>query len=216
MNFKEDFNKIKFKCKRCKRCCENSQIRLSPYDILRLCQSLNISTPEFHKKYTYFIHDKENQNLLTCMLQTSPSCSFLGEDGCRVYKDRPFGCRLYPLATQPLFDGKQLEIKFYLLENCPGSDTNHKLSVGEYKENQGLDSKEIYEPWAKFKVLAINSNLPQTQEYYTKFLSICYDFDNTLFKETLKQLNLNWPENTQEKYELIIKLANKLLLKPFE
>ena len=43
-------------------------------------------------------------------------------------------------------------------------------------------------------------------------MSICYDFDNFRFKEILKQLHLTEPKDIKERYHLIIKIANKLLL----
>lgn len=213
---KDDSGKINFKCQRCGKCCRNSRIRISPYDILRICRRLNISTSEFHKKYSYFILDNENDNLLTCMLKTEPKCCFLGENGCEIYKDRPFGCRIYPLATQPFFDGKKLTINFYLLEKCLGICPDKKISLREYKKQQCLDSSECYNPWVEFKVVAINKNLPKENGYYLKFFKICYDFDSLVFKECIKQLNLVWPEDIRGRYNTIIKTANKFLLEPFE
>jgi hypothetical protein len=36
-----------FECKRCGQCCFRCEIVLTPYDILRLCQGVRITTGEF-------------------------------------------------------------------------------------------------------------------------------------------------------------------------
>ena len=215
MNFREDHNKITFKCKKCGNCCRNSRIRLSPYDILIICKELKITTSELHQKYTSFIQDKENQDLLTCMLKTEPKCLFLTESGCKIYTSRPLGCRTFPLATQPFYDGKTFKNNFYVLEECAGFDTGNKISVGEIKEKQGIYSDEIVRPWIEFKVKVINTKLPNDESFQQKFLNICYNFDGEFFQSILKQNNLPWPKDIDERHKLIIRVADKLLLEPY-
>ena len=211
-NYKQSHNKIRFKCKKCGRCCENSKIRLSPYDILRLCKRLSIPTMEFLKKYAYPIYDKENKDLLTCMLKTSPRCLFLAEEGCVVYNDRPYACRVYPLAVDPFYNGNLFEKKFYILEECIGFDTKNKVSLAEFKEDQKVDDAELYDPWVIFKIKIINSDCANTEEFYSRFFNVCYDFDNVFFKQALTDNNIQWPDNIGGRYKIIIKLANKILL----
>lgn len=212
INFKEDYHKIKFNCRKCARCCQDSEIKLSPYDILLICKKLNLTTLFFHQKYSYFILDQENKNLLTCMLKTSPQCPFLNEAGCAIYDSRPLGCRVFPLATQPFYDGKIIKNNYYVLEECPGFNTNKKTSLAEFKEYQGIYPNEIIEPWIKFKIKAINANLPNNDHFYQQFLSICYNFEGNFFKNLLQEGNLYWPEDCFEKYTIIIDIANKVLL----
>jgi len=40
-----------FECKRCGACCFRCEIVLTPYDVLRLCQGLRITTGEFLDYY---------------------------------------------------------------------------------------------------------------------------------------------------------------------
>ena len=211
----DSIKKINFKCKRCNSCCKDSNIRVSPYDILRICKRLEISSVEFHKKYSYIMFDSENKNLLTCMLQTTPKCPFLEEQGCTIYEDRPFGCRVYPVGIVPLFDGKTLTKTFKILKNCSGIGLGQELQLQDYQKNQNIDEIDIYDPWIKFKIACINKKLPQDNEFYSKFLALCYDFDGDLFKEFLKYNKLDWPEDINDKYDLIVDLINRLI-QPFE
>lgn len=213
INFKEDYNKIKFSCQKCKRCCQSSSIRLSPYDILKLCKFHGISTTEFHQKYSYFILDQENQDLLTCMLKTDPECSYLTEEGCQVYEDRPFGCRTFPLAIQPFFDGQKVESKYYVLEECAGFDCNKKITLGEFKEEQGVTKLlSIQEEWVKFKIKVINSQINNKEKFNQVFYDICYDFDGEYFRQILKEKGLVWPDSMEDKFKLVMKLAEELLI----
>jgi hypothetical protein len=40
-----------FECKRCGQCCFRCEIVLTPYDILRLCHGLRMTTGEFLDRY---------------------------------------------------------------------------------------------------------------------------------------------------------------------
>lgn len=211
-NYKQNHNKIKFKCKKCGRCCRDSNIRLSPYDILRLCKRLNISTTDFLKRYAYLVHDKDNQNLLSCMLKTSPECLFLDGNECTVYNDRPCACRVYPLASDPFYDGIKFEKRFYILEECTGFSTKKKITLGEFKSNQEVDAPEFYDSWVIFKIKMINSKCPNASDFYSKFFNICYDFDSPFFQQLLAKNHTQWPDDIGERYNIIIALANKMLL----
>lgn len=209
--------RFKFKCRKCLRCCIDSKIRLSPYDILLLCEKLSLTTTLFHQKYTYFTLDKENQNFLTCMLKTSPRCLFL-ENKCIVYDARPLGCRVFPLAAQPFYDGKNYSIQYYLLESCPGQEQGKKITLKEYQKSQKIHSEEDISLWNKLKIKAINADVPTNDLFYRDFLSICYDFDHPYFQEFLKHNHLVWPKEIKERYQLILQIANQkinnYLIKP--
>ena len=215
MEFKKDEDPLNFVCRQCARCCRNSAIRLSPYDILKICHHRGLSTIQFHQHHSNFILDAENQNFLTCMLKTSPQCLFLDGTACTIYAYRPQGCRTFPLGAQHIYDGKVFQNNYYVVERCGGFNTTEKTSVGQYKKEQGVYSDDLIAPWAKFKTEAINKNLPGGDEFYQRFLTICYDFDNPIFQEALRDQGIIWPATIEERYFLIIHCARRLLLEPY-
>ncbi len=214
VNYKEDFHKIKFKCQKCLSCCQSSSIRLSPYDILKLCKFHGVSTSDFHQKHSYFVLDAENQNLLTCMLKTEPECSYLSSEGCQVYSERPFGCRVFPLMVSHFFDSEgRAESKNYVVENCSGFNCKKKISVGDFKKEQGVSELlDLQEEWVRLKVKIINSNISDLGEFNQKFRDICYDFDSDYFQKLLKEKGLVWPDNLKERFGLIVKMVEEELL----
>jgi len=90
-----------YSCNRCKKCCYDKRIRLTPYEILRLARNLRISTKEFISQFT-----DEGGTLLRFRSEDG-GCSLLGEEGCSVHSDRPGSCRIYPLGGQYQLDGPE-------------------------------------------------------------------------------------------------------------
>ena len=102
-------------------CCSDVNIFLSPYDILRLRKRLGISSTEFLEKYTLLPVQEDMTTpvvLLRMRENEAKSCPFLTENGCGVYTDRPWPCRMYPvgLATsRDTPDGWRGERFYFLL-----------------------------------------------------------------------------------------------------
>lgn len=68
---------------------------------MRIAESLNISLTELIERY----YGKVVQNGQPWLLQDEKGkpCPFLRKDGerysCRIYHIRPYGCKMYPFAT---------------------------------------------------------------------------------------------------------------------
>ena len=81
-------------------CCRDITIVLTPYDVVRLKNALGISSEEFLDQYTIII-PREKRLIPMVVLKMNEDndkrCSFVGRDGCSVYNDRPWPCRMYPL-----------------------------------------------------------------------------------------------------------------------
>lgn len=105
-----------YSCNRCKKCCYDKRIRLTPYEILRLARNLRLTTREFISQFT------EEQGTILRFRSEDGGCSLLGEEGCTVHADRPGVCRIYPLGG--LFELEGAET-FALL-------TPHPESLGVY------------------------------------------------------------------------------------
>ncbi|HIJ41180.1 MAG TPA: YkgJ family cysteine cluster protein [Deltaproteobacteria bacterium] len=81
------------------KCCQDITIVLSPYDVLRMKNAVGIPSDEFIDKYTLIIR---RENLLIPMIvikmnEGDKRCPFVTETGCKIYNDRPWPCRMYPL-----------------------------------------------------------------------------------------------------------------------
>jgi Fe-S-cluster containining protein len=140
-----------FECKRCGQCCFRCEIVLTPYDILRLCQGVRITTGEFLDYYGQITLGPES-GLPVCWLDfekvqrwrggddRSPPCPFLAVEGerfaCGVYPYRPSCCRSFPVFRM----GKAgEEPKFYLQEvSCPAAETDRAYTVAEWIAHEGL------------------------------------------------------------------------------
>ncbi len=110
------------------RCCRNPDLELYPYDIVRLCGKLGLSSSDFLEQYTYN-SIRSNPHFPSIMLKMTDNntrtCPFLEEQGCLVYKDRPDACRMFPLeravSLKP-FNKESIEEIYYLqkLPYCKG------------------------------------------------------------------------------------------------
>ena len=126
-------------------CCRDLNQYLSPYDVLRLKRNLDISSAVFLEMYT-LRHDGPRSGLpvVTLRPQSAPElkCPFVTSRGCGVYADRPASCRTYPvmrMAGRDRVTGNIREEYLLLHEpHCRGFETDRKLTVRDYMEEQGL------------------------------------------------------------------------------
>jgi Fe-S-cluster containining protein len=143
-------------------CCADVNIFLSPYDVLRLTERLGISSTEFLEKYTLLPVQKDMNTpvvLLKMQDNEEKSCHFLTEEGCGVYTDRPWPCRMYPvgLATsRDTEDGWRGERFYFLLKEdaCQGHKEGKEWTVQEWMDDQEVDA---YDEWGEaFKELSLH------------------------------------------------------------
>ena len=213
---KQPHNTFKFKCMRgCNLCCNMNDIALYPFDIMDLCNSLNISTNEFHKKYSRFWFDQDSK-ILRCYLRTNPDCVFFDKkEACTVYNSRPIRCRTFPLGR--MFN-KDNTTQYYLPNNkCIGFDSKQKHTIQSWLDNCGIAEKEpLISDWNKFIITLKNrDDLPLTDNFFmTFFQKIFYDFDNDLAEvaETTKEMAKNLDKNNpKERMKLLYELAELYL-----
>jgi uncharacterized protein len=88
------------------RCCRNLNLFLYPYDIVRLKNSLGITSDTFIEQYVDVVMREGNyfpDVLLKMAENAEKTCPFLTEAGCSVYTDRPDACRTFPLELGILY-----------------------------------------------------------------------------------------------------------------
>jgi Fe-S-cluster containining protein len=80
-------------------CCRDITIILTPYDVLRLKNGLGIPSGDLLDRHTIIIPKKGRLIPLVIlkMNESNKNCPFVTKEGCMVYADRPWPCRMYPL-----------------------------------------------------------------------------------------------------------------------
>lgn len=81
------------------KCCRDVTIALTPYDVIRLKNSLGIDSDTFLENYTIMLPAARKllPLLILKMNEGDKKCPFVTPSGCSVYEDRPWACRMYPL-----------------------------------------------------------------------------------------------------------------------
>jgi len=151
-------DKFQFRCHKgiaCfNKCCENIDILLTPYDILRLKNRFGMSAREFIDQYTVDFemdgHDMPGLKLRT--KEDSAVCINLMPEGCGVYSDRPAACRYYALGLVSMRkkDSPAEEDGYFVVReaHCLGHAEPVVQTVGEYRRDQGVDEyDEINREW---------------------------------------------------------------------
>jgi Fe-S-cluster containining protein len=126
-------------------CCRDLNQFLTPYDILRLKNSLGLSSGDFLAEHTVQ-HDGPESGLPVVTLKPGDreqkTCPFVTPDGCRVYDDRPSSCRAYPVAraiSRNRETGGITEHFAIIREaHCRGFFGEKTQTVREWIEGQGL------------------------------------------------------------------------------
>lgn len=129
-------------------CCGDVNIILTPADVLKLSRRLGISTTEFLAKHTLtpITKDLHLPVPILKMNDDDKRCPFLKSEGCGVYEDRPWSCRMYPLGMgiPPARAGEQPEPVYFLFEDdfCHGRQESTGWTVNQWLEDQGIVQRD--------------------------------------------------------------------------
>jgi len=168
-------NEFKFDCQKTAHCCENMEIFLNPFDILKISKKLDNTTTQIIDKYIIFLENTEN-GLYRPIIKSARRglCIFNIDKLCSIHNSRPLSCRLFPLARIN---------KEYILQDvdfCKGLKENIANRLLDYiKEDSGIDYLSMadlfHEKYEKLKNL--NTGL-LNDKYYNNLLNVLlYDFD---------------------------------------
>lgn len=134
------------------KCCADINIMLTPIDVLRLARKLGLSTTEFLANHTIKPITKD-LHLPIVMLrmrdEAERRCPFVGDDGCTVYADRPWACRMYPvgMGLPPARAGVEPEPVYFLFEDdfCHGHAGDKGWTVEQWRTDQSVQGREVLE-----------------------------------------------------------------------
>ncbi len=128
------------------QCCQQLDLVLTPYDVLRLKNRLELHSGVFLEKYVIIEWD-ESEPFPLCYLTMiddgQASCAFVSPQGCTIYEDRPGSCRTYPVGrgARQGSDGSVEELCVLIREpHCQGFQQNQTQTPKQYFQSQGLES----------------------------------------------------------------------------
>jgi uncharacterized protein len=165
-------------------CCSDISIVLTPYDVLRLKKAVGLDSSEFLAKYTISPFTPE-QKVPVVLLRMDPEtkrCPFVTSEGCTVYNERPWACRMYPLGIAEPREITPTERPFHFLireQTCHGHDNGTACSVRDWMTQQGIEQYEMM--GASFKELMLHdfwdSDEALPPEKMEMYHTACYDLD---------------------------------------
>ena len=169
------------------KCCRGINILLTPYDIIRLKNRLNLSSEEFLAIYTTpQLFEKTDLPIVTLKLlnDDQKSCPFVRDDGCILYEDRPSTCRYYPLGVASLThkEGADDEGFFFFIkeDHCFGFEEQKEWTVREWRKDQGVDIQDkINADWTDLLVRkrSFPANIKLTEQSKQMFFMVSYNID---------------------------------------
>lgn len=178
----EKTDKIRFQCRPglpCfTACCQDVNIFLSSYDILRLKNRLGMESSEFLERYTKTLLSPGGKLPLIQlkMEDADKRCPFVTPEGCTVYSDRPWACRMYPIDTTD--EGEKC---FFIAEEnvCLGRGEPVEWVLGDWLVAQGVEPYDEMD--RHFQVVTRNPRLLEPgmadQRIQQMFWMACYDLD---------------------------------------
>lgn len=178
-------------------CCHDINQFLTPYDVLRLKNGLNMHSADFLDKYT-LTHEGPGTGLpvvtFRTALEAGNACPFVTKEGCSVYNDRPASCRTYPIARaiKRSRETGQISEYFMLMEedHCRGFAQNKTQSVREWLINQDADGYNTMND-KLIEIISLKNRVipgPLDQDSAYAFYLACYDTDN--FKDDIFNKNI--------------------------
>lgn len=165
-------------------CCGDVNIFLTPKDVLRLKNRLGMTSGEFLEKHTILPGDG-NRSMPAPVLQMKDDekkrCPFLGDEGCSVYADRPWACRMYPLGFAAPPEGSDEEPFFFLVKEgqCHGFEEDREVAIEDWLAGQ--DVEEGDDGADVFRLLAGGDRIEKWKEEDPRkvqmFFMATYDVD---------------------------------------
>jgi uncharacterized protein len=158
-------------------CCRDVNIFLTPYDVLRMKNRLGVSSGDFLERFTVTVIPETSGfplSLLKMEEDRDKACPFVGRNGCSIYEDRPWSCRMYPLDRE----GES----FRIVANpgaCLGLGEDGSGTVIDYLQTQQVSRYEEME--TLLKRISSNPRLSKEKIENPRVQEMCrmamYDLD---------------------------------------
>ncbi len=143
------------------QCCRNLNLFLYPYDVIKLKQALGISSDAFLDQYVDVVMREGNyfpDVLLKMSENADRACIFSQAAGCRVYAERPYTCRTFPVEYGLQYDagGRHSELVGFLRppEFCLGPRADDRWTLQSWARDQEADQhQKMAKQWSEVKGL---------------------------------------------------------------
>jgi len=185
-------SRFQFSCHKGKECythcCSALNLILTPYDIIRMKNRLELTCDQFLAIYTnpQMLSRTQLPVVTLKMLDDEKkSCPFLTPEGCTIYEDRPVTCRYYPLGMASF---REQEVQptgedFYFMvreHHCLGFESDREWTVREWRKDQGAEPyDEVNKAWMEFmmrkKSFAFQAEM--SEESRSMFFMVSYNVD---------------------------------------
>ena len=174
-------------------CCRDVNILLSPYDIIRMKNRLGLFSTEFLEEYTKtLIAPKTALPAVQLKMneQNERRCYFVDTDGCAIYEDRPWSCRMYPIDRSEKGNNFRIVVDS---SRCQGLKAQEGWKLADWLREQDLEpydaSNELFAKVTEDQELTTwRINHPQGCNI---FHLACYDLDRfreVMFRESLHEM----------------------------
>lgn len=166
------------------RCCRDITIVLTPYDIIRMKKALHLTSEDFLAAYTVALMGDAGLPVVVLKMQANDekTCPFVTSRGCRIYSDRPWACRIYPLQPESTKITEKAGKTYYSVMDvpfCRGLASDQIQSLSDWIEHQGIPVYQEME--ALFKKITTSDQLAQekitNQKIREMYYMACYDLD---------------------------------------
>jgi len=159
-------------------CCAKLRLILTPYDILRMKNRLELSSDQFLERHVDTILDNNSRFPMVKLRMgdnQKQTCPFVTNEGCSIYEDRPEACRLYPVGrASAMVDGeKDTKKRFFMVteSHCQGFKEKHAWTLDDWIDHEGVkEYGSMNNQWLWIitspKTLGPKTHLPQKHKMF--------------------------------------------------
>jgi hypothetical protein len=162
------------------KCCQQIDITLTPYDLLRLKRRLDLTSQQLLAAYTVPF-EMDSDGLPGVKLRTeddSPRCLFLTDKGCGIYADRPTACRYYPVGLLSLRKtGSPVDEQSYAMvreEHCLGHLEPREITIADYRKEQEVETYDLRSRGWRQLILKKKSTGPKVGSHTKRSLQLFF------------------------------------------
>jgi len=170
------------------QCCRNLNLFLTPYDVMRLKNRLQINADRFIDRHVDIVLRKTDyfpEVLLRMNAAQQYACPFVDSSGCTVYTDRPETCRMFPVEQGAIYYAHQSRIElihfFKPPDFCLGQHETKAWTPRQWSRYQdALEHNRMTLQWSQLRRRFLNDPWgpqgPQGQKAKMAFMAT-YNLD---------------------------------------